>query len=331
MASSLCNTCSVLTAVGLVSCLGTFVHITSLLWLFLRPSRLHRYLHATDGNPAWALVTGASGGIGRQLAHELASCGFNVVLHGRTLSKLQRIESELVQAHPTRAFRTFVIDAAQAFSTAMGTSPSDDWAASLEDINLTVLVNNAGGSTERKFDTLDALSSDRLATDASVNALFPTLLIRQLIPLLHRNAPGLIINIGSLADLGPTRVGSYAASKAYLMKLSEMLGREMRQTGRDIEVLGIRVGNVWGTGQTVAPATDLFTPDASTMAKAILARVGCGRHTVVAYWAHVLLFECFKLLPDLLAERMLIDLTGGWDMADKSKYLVTYLIYYTKA
>ncbi len=317
MMSSVYSIPNLLAAAGLVSCLGTLVHVSSLLWLYLRPSSLRRYLHTTDGKPAWALVTGASGGIGEELAHQLATHGFNVVLHGRRPPALQLLKAKLEKTHPGRTFRIFVADAAQSF--AVGGAPLDDWAASMEDINLTVVINNAGGVASRDFSTLDALSPERLIADASVNAMFPTLLLKQLIPLLSRNAPGLILNIGSMADMGLPRVGSYPASKAYSMKLAELLGREMRLTGRDIEVLGIRVGNVWGTKQTVALAPDLFAPDTATMAKAILARVGCGKRVVVGYWSHALQFEALKLLPEFLADRMLIDATEDWDKSGGNK------------
>ncbi|OJJ43497.1 hypothetical protein ASPZODRAFT_145851 [Penicilliopsis zonata CBS 506.65] len=153
----------------------------------------------------------------------------------------------------------------------------------LEDINLIVLVNNAGGAAERTLDTLGGLSANRLTADASVNALFPILLLRQLTPVLCHSSLGLIINIGWLADLGVTKTGSYSASKAFLMKLTESLGCEMRVARHDIEVLGVRVGNVWGTGQTVAHAPGIFAPDAATMAEAVLARVGYGRAVVVRH------------------------------------------------
>ncbi|KAH7317007.1 hypothetical protein B0I35DRAFT_266370 [Stachybotrys elegans] len=126
--------------------------------------------------------------------------------------------------------------------------PSYEWAASLEDLSLAVVINNAGGATERTIGTLEAMIPDRIITDASVNAPFPTLLLRSVIPLLQRNAPSLIINVGSLTGLGLPLSGSYSPSKEYLMKLTEVLGHEMRLKGCDIEVLGIRVGNVWGTG-----------------------------------------------------------------------------------
>jgi 17beta-estradiol 17-dehydrogenase / very-long-chain 3-oxoacyl-CoA reductase len=295
--------------VGAISCVKSLAHIASLVWLYTKPSTLKRYLHDTDGKPAWALVTGASGGIGSQFSHQLASLGFNVVLHGRNLDKLQQIQSELSQAHPARSFRILVIDAAQAFE-ATGAA-SDDWAAQLGDINLTVLINNAGGSTERMVNTLDKLSASRLVTDTSVNAMFPTLLLRQTIPLLQRNSPSLVINIGSLADIGPSCTGTYAASRSYLNKLTETVAREMRLTNHDVEVIGVRLGNVYGTGQSTAPAPGFAVPDAPTAAKAVLSRVGCGEHVVVGYWPHALQFESTKLLPKFVLERLLVNLVSG--------------------
>jgi 17beta-estradiol 17-dehydrogenase / very-long-chain 3-oxoacyl-CoA reductase len=206
-------------------------------WLFVRSGSIRRYLKTANGKPAWALVTGASGGIGGQLAHELASLGFNVVLHGRSQSKLDAAQKEISLAHPDREFRTIDIDASHAF--AVGES-SASWVASLQDINLTVLINNAGGTTEKKMAPVDGFTADRLITDASINAMFPTLLIHQAIPLLEKNPNGLIINIGSLAHLGVPLGGSYPASKAFLSTMTEVLSREMKLLGRGIEVLGIR-------------------------------------------------------------------------------------------
>ncbi|KAI1832365.1 hypothetical protein N7451_012705 [Penicillium sp. IBT 35674x] len=317
MISSIFSATGFLTAIGVVSFLSLLFHVISLLWLYLKPSGLGRYLHETGGETAWALVTGASGGIGKSLTFELAGLGFNVLLHGRSTAKLKLIKSELAQAYPSRTFRILVVDAAQSFNAAGSASIFDELLTLTKDINLTVVVNNAGGSTERTMDTLEGLSAGRLITDTSVNALFPTLLLRQLIPVLRRNAPGLVINVGSLADLGLARTGSYAASKAYLMKLTEVLGREMRLRRHDIEVLGVRIGNVWGTRQTVAPAPGIFAPDASTMAKAVLARVGCGRSIVVGHWAHALQLEAIKILPEFIREHVLIHAADDWGMKEQ--------------
>ncbi|KAJ5096763.1 amino acid/polyamine transporter I [Penicillium angulare] len=298
---------------------GFLFHALSLLWIYLKPSKITRYLHTTDGKSAWALVTGASGGIGKNIAFQLAGLGFNVLLHGRSIAKLKTLESELLQKYPGREFRILVLDAAQCFNKFGDTTMSNELLVQTGDINLTIVINNAGGSTERSLGPLEHLSADRVITDASVNALFPTLLVRQLIPVLQHNAPALIINIGSLADLGVTLTGSYAASKAYLMKLTEVLSREMRLGRHDVEVLGVRVGNVWGTGQTVAAAPGLFAPDATTMARAVLARVGCGRIVVVGHWAHAVQFGAIQLLPGFIREYFLTHAAGDWEMESEHK------------
>lgn len=308
----------VLAAAGLLCCLNIAGRVASTAWLHLRPSSIRRYLHTTDGKPAWALVTGASGGIGKELAHELAGLGFNVVLHGRNERKLERVREELTRAHPAREFRLLIIDASKAFLAADGPAGAE-WTAPLRDLNVTVLVNCAGGSTERVLGPIEELSVDRLVTDMSVNALFPTLLARELIPQLGRNAPGLIVNLGSLADLGVPQCGVYASCKKYLSMLTVVLGREMRITGRNVEVLGIRIGNVWGTGQTVAKKQDFFSPDASSMAKAVIGKVGCGYPVVVGHWTHALQFAGAKVAPRFMVENMLIGESASWDMTERNK------------
>jgi 17beta-estradiol 17-dehydrogenase / very-long-chain 3-oxoacyl-CoA reductase len=77
----------------------------------LRPSQLHRY--ARSGNGAWALVTGASDGIGLAFVHELLNRDFNVLLHGRNKSKLEKLKAELAKQYPKRSVEIAVADASQ--------------------------------------------------------------------------------------------------------------------------------------------------------------------------------------------------------------------------
>ena len=251
---------------------------------FLRPSRLHRYLHAKDGKPAWALVTGASDGIGKALSHELAAAGFNVVLHGRNAAKLERAQRDLEAAYPAREFRLLIADA-------LNCAPEvfDDIISRFADVHLTVLVSNAGGAgqTADLFRTLDGYSPRQLADIISLNAVFPTMLAAALIPALARNAPALLISIGSLSDGGLPLLGSYGAAKGYHRVLFEAVAREMRIARRDVEVVHMRLGSVTGVSHTwVKPS--VFEPHSSTVAKAVLARVGCGRAVIAPYWGHAL-------------------------------------------
>ncbi|KAF7346650.1 putative short chain dehydrogenase [Mycena sanguinolenta] len=94
----------------------------------------------------------------------------------------------------------------------------------------------------------------------------------------------------------------YASSKRFVNCMTESVARELVMQGKDVEVLGIRVGEVCGTAYNKNTAA-LFEPDAKTMARAALARVGCGRTTVIGYWAHALQVAGLHLAPKLIQER----------------------------
>lgn len=251
----------VLSVIG-VSTLSVFLlKLLNLLVVYLRPSGLDRYAHkSSTGEDPWALVTGSSGGVGFSLVHELAASGFNVVLHGRNRETLSQLKSQLQDAFPKRSFRILVAEAeAVSGVTYLNTTPQQlgnpkptpvDFAAiqrELDDIHLTVLINNAGGGPINPTYLLLAESSEaRITANASFNALFPVHLARALLPNLIRNAPSLMINISSFTDEGFPLLTSYGASKAFLMAATASLRMEMEMEGKDVEVLGLRLGKVTG-------------------------------------------------------------------------------------
>lgn len=333
---------------GVLSLVGVLYSIASFVSPFLRPSRIGRYLHDTDGKPPWALVTGASDGIGKQFCHQLAARGFNVVLHGRNPSKLARVRDELADAFPRRRFRSLIADGSAIAcnscrpatpsppSTSPSTSPSvgnpsidsthhqhhqqqhqqqpalvdfDAVAASLADINLTVLVNNAGGGVVNPvYQFLQHCPESRLVGNINLNAVFPLLMQARLLPQLLRNAPSLVLNVGSLSDNGLPMLASYASSKKFGDTASLIISRELALQGRhaDLEVLSVRVGEVTATSYNSNPVS-LFGPRAATMAAAALARVGCGRPTIVGYFPHALQQAAMDLAPSWAREKSFLD------------------------
>jgi 17beta-estradiol 17-dehydrogenase / very-long-chain 3-oxoacyl-CoA reductase len=163
----------------------------------------------------------------------------------------------------------------------------DSIVESLSDIHLTVLVSNAGGGLHPVYRTLDEIPTEEITANVSVNALFPLHLLSYFIPMLSRNSPALVIAIGSLADNGLPFLSSYGPSKSFVMSLAGCVARDLRLEGRDVEVIGMRTGQVTGVShQTTEPT--LFIPDARTFARAALGRVGCGRPECVPYWGHAL-------------------------------------------
>lgn len=328
---------SLLAGLGLVALVSLLYRTYYFLIVFLRPSRLARYLYPNqDGQPAWALVTGASDGIGKQLARELARAGFNVVLHGRNPTKLAGVREELAREFSPlgRAFRVLVADAGRiACSTQCqsGDDYQDDVvnfdaiAAALADIYLTVLINNAGGNPFRPvYEYAHEKSLDRFVATINLNAVFPLLLVAKLLPqLLRSGGPALIMNIGSLSDVGTPGLSAYSPCKAFLNSMAVGIGRELALLGPppdvDVEVLAIRVGEVCGTVYDQGTPS-LFHPTASTMAKACLARVGCGRRLVEGYLPHAVQAALLAMLPEGLQDRAFLgQIKPRWEADAKKK------------
>ncbi|KAI1851115.1 hypothetical protein JX265_002839 [Neoarthrinium moseri] len=295
---------SPLSALGALVLTSIAYKACSLVWLYTRPSNLHKYLHTTSGKPAWALVTGATAGIGKALADELAAAGFNVVLHGRNTVKLDHVKAELEKSHPAHEFRTLVVDAAT--SSEDPEKWLDKVVQLVDDLNLTVLVNNAGGGAQPVLSRLEEYSPAKILGNVNLNAVFPTLLTSALIPVLLRNAPGLIINIGSFSDNGLPLVSFYGGAKTFTQTLMLSVNREMTLENRDVEVIAHRVSRVTETDHLKIKPT-LFIPTARTAAKAILARTGCGKKSVISYWGHSITQLGVNIIPDWLADRFLIN------------------------
>ncbi|KAL7920661.1 short chain dehydrogenase/reductase [Trichoderma austrokoningii] len=312
------NSSTVFASIGALAVAALTLKAASATIVYLLPSNLQRYAHASaDGRPPWALVTGASDGIGRAFAEELALRGFNVVLHGRNQAKLDIVMSELQKRHTGRAFRTLIADASKVQCVnclQAGEAQSHnslDFNAikdALQDLHLTVLINNAGGgSTNPVYLSLSDCSEHRITDNVSVNALFPLHLIRVLMPHLAQNSPALIMNISSMADAGFPMLASYSASKQFLMTLTRVINLESKLLKRPgIECLGIRVGNVTNVSHN-KETPSLFTPTAQTMARAALDRAGHGYVVVTGHWAHALQGASLTLLPSFMANKVMID------------------------
>ncbi|KAK0761703.1 hypothetical protein N5P37_005685 [Trichoderma harzianum] len=305
-------------SIGAVTVAALAINVLSAVKVYILPSKLKRYAHfSSDGKHPWALVTGASDGIGRSFAEELALRGFNVVLHGRNQTKLDVVKAELQKKHPETSFRTLVADASkvQCVNCLQGGEnesqhPLDFNAIkdALQDLHLTVLINNAGGGArDPVYLSLSDSSEERITDNVTVNALFPLHLIRVLLPHLAQNSPALIMNISSLADAGLPLLASYSASKQFLMTLTRTIDLEIAFSGKtDIECLGVRVGNVTGVSHN-RQSPSFFTPSANTMARAALDRAGRGHGVITGHWAHALQQAMMDFMPTFLARIVILN------------------------
>jgi NAD(P)-dependent dehydrogenase (short-subunit alcohol dehydrogenase family) len=137
------------------------------------------------------LVTGATDGLGRALARELAARGATVLLHGRSQARLEDTRQELVEATGSDRLRSYRADLAsleQVRRLAREVTGDQE--------RLDVLVNNAGiaGGGPRED------SADGYELRFAVNYLAPFLLTHLLLPLLRRSAPARIVNVASVGQ-----------------------------------------------------------------------------------------------------------------------------------
>ena len=175
-----------------------------------------------------ALVTGASAGIGKELARRFARGGHDLVLTARRVDELQTLADELRSAGATA--HVFPADLSD---PAAPRKLFDEVAAA--GLAVDVLVNNAGFGVYGKFADADP---DRLLAMVRVNVLALTELTRLFIPGMVARGRGRVLNVASTAAFqpGPLMAGYYA-TKAYVLSLSEALAHELRGTGVTVTCL----------------------------------------------------------------------------------------------
>ncbi len=169
------------------------------------------------------LVTGASAGIGAEIARELARRGFGVTLAARREEKLRELADELSREHDVRAETISVdvsdVDARRKLKT------------ELERRGLTVeiLVNNAGYGSGGKFVRLDADSEAEMIR-TNVEAVIA--LTGIFLPGMVERGRGAILNLASLIAFQPVPFqATYGASKAAVLSFTEAIHEELRGTG----------------------------------------------------------------------------------------------------
>jgi uncharacterized protein len=176
-----------------------------------------------------ALVTGASGGIGEDLARLIAAGGRDVVLLARNGAKLQTLADELSRAHNIAA-TVLAMDLSEP-------DAADRVARTLAErrIDIDMLINNAGFGTHGEFARENPVEQSRML---QVNVMALTMLTRALLPGMIERRRGRVLNVASTAAFqsGPL-MAVYYASKAYVVSLSLALTEETAGTGVTVTCL----------------------------------------------------------------------------------------------
>ncbi|MCA9751722.1 MAG: SDR family oxidoreductase [bacterium] len=176
-----------------------------------------------------ALVTGATSGIGLELARLLAARGMHLILVARSAENLRILANKLAQSHRIRAV-----------SVPMDLSRPDAAARLVEalrgiDLTVDLLVNNAAFGTYGPFADQGAA---REAEMIRLNVSLPTELTALFLPGMIRRKRGVVLNVASTAGFAPVPwMGTYAATKAYLISWTHSLATELAGTGVQVAAL----------------------------------------------------------------------------------------------
>ena len=231
----------------------------------------------------WALVTGASSGIGEAFARQLAETGLNLVLVALPEEKLKKVADVLQSQYSVRT-RVVPVDLSQGdFLPVIQQATAD--------LQVGLLVNNAGIATTGRF-----LDNDLAAELAMVhiNNCAPLILAHHFGRLMQQRGRGGIIFVSSIAAYAAIpSMSNYAASKAHDLVFAEGLARELRQDG--ISVLALCPGpmrtNLWPAGSSL-----FFPMRPEIVAKIALKKLG-RKTTVVAGWRNSISAFATRLLP----------------------------------
>lgn len=179
----------------------------------------------------YALVTGASAGIGREIAKYLGALGYDLILSARSKERLQKTRRIILKKYPERRVHVLTADLSQreeCFRLCREASAL----AGKDGIDF--VVNNAGMGVYGLFLETD-LEKELSLIDLNVASvhILSKLFLREMV----KNGHGVLLNVGSCAGFmaGPT-FSSYYASKSYVVRLTEAVHEELRRAESPVNV-----------------------------------------------------------------------------------------------
>ena len=251
----------------------------------------------------YALITGASAGIGAAFARELASRKVDLVLTARRVDRLQSLASELMATHTIKV-EVIACDLAVQEAPRHLVAQLEEWR-----IPIDMLINNAGYGVTGYF-----LSQPWQTQADFIQVLMtaPTELCHRLLPGMRERGHGRIINVASLAGHVPGSAGQtlYAGAKSYLIKLSQALHLEYGHDG--VHTCALCPGftysefhDVTGSRTMMSKLPKWMWMDAETVVRQGLDAVERGDAVYINGRVNHTIKTMMKLIPDRLALSMM--------------------------
>ncbi len=210
------------------------------------------------------LVTGASSGIGYELAKLFAQNGFNLILVARREERLRAISEEFKSAYRSKVALVFK-------DLSRANAPQEIYEElRARNVPVDILVNNAGFGALGAFHELD---SEKILGMIQVNITALTLLTRLFLPDMFKRRYGKILNVSSTAAFQPVpMMAVYYATKAFVLNFSEAISYELRKTG--VTVTALCPGPTRSEFQEVSGIRDALVVRAGLMSAEKVAKIG---------------------------------------------------------
>jgi 17beta-estradiol 17-dehydrogenase / very-long-chain 3-oxoacyl-CoA reductase len=250
------------------------------------------------GAGSWAIITGATDGIGKEFCMQLAKLKFNIVLVSRTPEKLEKVAEEIRTKYGVET-RTISVD----FSKCNQPRFFDTIVEATKDLDLSILVNNVGIDSIERF---DELSEEYIQKTIVMNCWAMTFMVKSLIKKIANRKRGAVINLASMIGLYPAHhYNIYSASKAFVDMLSRCLSREYN----NVDILSLCPSEV-STPMTGNKPTDIWTITTNECVSWALNDLAKGYVMTEGHWRHKsqsLLIAKTGRLFDYLWEHFILD------------------------
>ncbi|XP_069799700.1 very-long-chain 3-oxoacyl-CoA reductase-B-like isoform X1 [Dendropsophus ebraccatus] len=264
-------------------------------WKFLRGFRIHilSRVWRTDLKKygGWAVVTGATDGIGKAYAEELSKKGFDVVLISRTLEKLKNVARGIEQ-QTKRKTKVIQLD----FTGGPEIYPKVE--QELRELDIGILVNNVGMTySEKPVPFLGVPNvGEKVTAIMNCNMTSVVQMTRIVLPTMIQRKKGLIINVSSEAGSHPfPMLTIYSATKVFVDYFSRALNIEYKSKGITIQSV---MPLVVSTNMSQNIDSNLFVKTAHDFARESLNTVGythrtngCLSHEIQSYFAHLIVSD----------------------------------------
>ncbi|EGG13265.1 steroid dehydrogenase [Cavenderia fasciculata] len=248
----------------------------------------------------WAVVTGATDGIGKAYAYEFAKRGMNIVLISRSQDKLNDEAQKIQSKYPKIQTKTVAFD----FNTSDDSKYESLYKQHLSQVDIGVLVNNVGISYDHPM-YLEELSVDRINALVNMNVKSMIALTRLVVPSMITKKRGAIINLSSISGMSPIPFLSvYSGTKAFVHRFSNSLSVELADKGIFVQCVapGIVVSNM-----SKVRKPSLFVPLPEAYARSAISTIGYER-TTSGYWAHKIQTYLITSLPSIVSDKVMYDM-----------------------